>query len=218
MKAILSATALAGALALTPLAALAQQQPGQPSAPETEAAPMPQTQPAPAPEAQPSQPPETQATEAPDAARDFKVIMSAEDLEGFDAAEVRVESVEDVPRDQVQAINNALDPANPDAQALRERLSELEGFEQALSEENVEEERVVGAAIEGEELVVYILPEGQTREQWGAQMPAPSGEAQPGGADSKAPGATGATGTDQQSGGAGATGSGQQPSSGGSNY
>ena len=218
MKTLLTATALAGALALTPLAALAQQQPGQPSAPETEAAPMPQTQPAPAPQAQPGQTPETQATEAPDAAEDFKVILSAEDLEGFDAAEVRVESVEDVPRDQVQAINNALDPSNPDAEALRERLGELEGFEQALSEENVEAERVVGAAIEGEELVVYILPEGQTRKQWGAQMPAPSGEAQPGAPDADQPGATGATGTDQKSGEPGAASGSERRSQGGSQY
>lgn len=202
MKAILTATALAGALALTPVAALSQDTSGQTERPETEAAPT----------------PEAQATEAPDA-EEFRVIMSAEDLEGLDAAEVRVESVEEVPRDHVQAINNALDPANQEAAALREELIEVEGVQQALSEENIQEERIVGAAMENEELVVYILPEGQTREQWGAQMPAPDGEATPGSAGSDAPGATGATGAEQQSGGeAGAAGSGQQPSSGGSKY
>lgn len=207
MKALLTATALAGTLALTPLAALAQQPPGQTQMPETQAAPTPE-----------AKTPETQATESPEAAEEFKVIMSAEDLEGFDAAEVRVESVEDVPRDHVQAINNALDPSNPDAEALRERLSELEGFEQALSEEDIEEERVVGAAIEEDDLVVYVLPEGQTREQWGAQMPEPSGEAAPGAPSADQPGATGATGADQKSGEPGAASGSQQRSSGGSNY
>lgn len=208
MKAFLSATALAGALALTPLAALAQQQdPGQTQMPQTEATPTPE-----------AQTPGAQAGETADA-EEFRVIMSAEDLQGFEAAEVRVESVEEVPRDHIQAINNALDPSNPDAQALRERLSDVEGFEQALSEEGADKQRVVGAAIEGEELVVYILPEGQTREQWGAQMPAPSGDAQPGAPGSEAPGATGSTGADQQPGGeAGAPGGGQQPRSGGSQY
>lgn len=181
MKAILTATALAGALALTPLAALSQESPGQ------------------------TEMPETQATEAPDA-REYRVIISAEDLEGRDFTELRVESVEEVPRDHVQAINNALDPANPDAAALRERLSELEGFDQALSEENVEVERVVGAAIEEGDLVVYVLPEGQTRETWGAQMPEPTTDAEPGAADTDSPAETGAPGA------------GERPGTGGSAY
>lgn len=194
MKAILSATALAGALALSPLAALAQQDPGQTEMPQTEAAPTPEAQ---TPEAQPG--------ETADAS-EFRVIMSAEDLEGFEAAEVRLAPVEEVRRDHVTAINNALDPANPDATALRERLSELEGFEQALSEEGIEEGRVVGAAIEDGDLVVYYLPDGETRETWGAQMPDATTDAEPGAADTDSPADTGAPGA------------GERPGAGGSAY
>lgn len=199
MRAFLTATALAGTLALMPVAALAQYSSDQAPKPETQGAPTPETQAAPTPETQSAPAPETQATEAPDA-QEFRVVTGAEDLKGFDAAEVRVESVEEVPRDQVQAINNSLDPANPNAVELREELTGIEGVQQALSEENVEEERIVGAAMEENELVVYVLPEGQTREQWGAQMPAPGGDAAPGAAASDQPGSTGASGADQQPG------------------
>ena len=192
MKAILSATALAGALALTPLAALGQDAPAQPEMPQTEAAPTPE-----------AATPDTEAAELPDA-EEFRIIMSAEDLAGFETAEVRVESVEEAPRDHVQAIGNALDPANPDATALRERLGEIEGFEQALEAENVEAERVVGAAIEEGELVVYVLPPGETRETWGARMPEPT-EEEPGAAEPDLPDEPGATDVEPRPGAGGST-------------
>ncbi|HEX2256146.1 MAG TPA: hypothetical protein VHG92_05480 [Afifellaceae bacterium] len=204
MRAILTATALAGALALAPLPALAQQQDSAQPGTESQATPTPETQTSPAPDTQAGQQAGAQAGQHA-GADDFRVITSAEDLEGLDFSEVRIDPVDEVPRDHVMAINSALDPANPKAAALRERLGEIEEFEQALSDENVEVERVVGAAIEENELVVYILPEGQTREQWGAQMPAPDETQQPG--DAGQPGGqSGAAGADQQPGQSGAAG------------
>ena len=75
---------------------------------------------------------------------------------------------------------NGLEPSNPDAEALRERLSEVEGFEQALSDEGIEVEQVLGAAIEENELVVYVLPEGETWGNGAHRWPEPSGDAQRG--------------------------------------
>ena len=91
---------------------------------------------------------------------EFTVVTTAEELQGVEPAEVRVESIEEAPRDQVQAINSSLDPANPTAVQLREQIGGMEGVQEALDEEGVAQERVVGAAIDGDALVLYILPEG----------------------------------------------------------
>lgn len=91
---------------------------------------------------------------------EFTVVTTAEELQGVEPAEVRVQSIEEAPRDQVQAINSSLDPANPTAVELREQIGGMEGVQEALDEEGVEQERVVGAAIDGDALVLYILPEG----------------------------------------------------------
>jgi hypothetical protein len=190
MKALLAATALAGALAVTPIAALAQQDPGQAGAPETQATPAPQ-----------AETPEATAGEA--GARDYRIITSSQDLEALDFSEVRVESVEEVPRDHVMAIVSSLDPANQEAAALRQRLGEIDEFEQALSEENIELERVVGAALDDNDLVVYFLPEGETRETWGAQMPDPTTDAEPGAAATDSPAETGAPGAEERPGAGG---------------
>jgi hypothetical protein len=133
MKPFVSAAALAAALALPGMPAMAQQ-----TTTETD----------------------TQETTTEAAAGEFKVISSADDLEGLEPEEVRIEDVDEAPRDQVQAINNSLDPSNPEAVELREQIGGMEAVKQALADENVDEERVVGAAIDEGTLVLYVLPEG----------------------------------------------------------
>ena len=132
MKALATTAALAAALALTPLFAAAQT----------------------------NTTTETTETEAAAAAETFSVITSADALEGMETAEVRIEPIDEAPRDQVSAINSSLDPANAEAMKVREQISGMEGVKQALSEEGISEERVVGAATENGELVLYVMPEG----------------------------------------------------------
>lgn len=142
MKPFVSAAALAAALALPGMPAVAQQTTTETDTQDTTTQ---QTT------------SETQQTEA--APGEFRVISSAEDLEGLEPEEVRIEDVDEAPRGQVQAINSSLDPSNPEAVELREQISGIDVVKQALADENVEVERVVGAAIEEGALVLYVLPE-----------------------------------------------------------
>lgn len=142
MKPFVSAAALAAALALPGLPAVAQ------TTTETES------------QETTTQETTTETQQAEAAPEEFKIISSADDLEGLEPEEVRIESVEEAPRDQVQAISSSLDPSNPEAVELRDQISGMEAVKQALSDENVEEERVVGAAMDDGTLVLYVLPEG----------------------------------------------------------
>jgi hypothetical protein len=145
MKPFVSAAALAAALALPGLPAMAQTTTDTDTQQTTTQTDSQQT---------------TTATEPTEAAPgEFKVISSADDLEGLNPEEVRIEDVDKAPRDQVQAINSSLDPSNPEAVQLREQISGMDAVKQALSDENIEEERVVGAALNEGSLVLYVLPE-----------------------------------------------------------
>jgi hypothetical protein len=145
MKSFVSAAALAAALALPGVPAMAQttsETDTQQSTTQTD-----------------TQQTTTGMQTTAGATGDFKVILSADDLEGFEPEEVQIRDVEEAPRDQVQAINSSLDPSNPEAVELREQLKEMDAVKQSLTDESVEEERVVGAAIEEGLLVLYVLPE-----------------------------------------------------------